>query len=151
MKLAELSKVATDMVGAAAAVSRSRRIVGHDQDSLRPDGVESTADTRRDYSRNVFRAQTRAMSKHISGVILYDGPSGRKSQGGTPMVKVSEKAGSLPRHQKSTGGAAARDVPERGHPPRASKAWPEAYRIPPGLGAKSPRARRDRHRRGHPS
>ncbi len=58
-------------------------------------GVPSTADTRRDYREMMFRTNE-AMSKYISGVILYDETIRQNAKDGTPLVKVIEKAGSLP-------------------------------------------------------
>jgi fructose-bisphosphate aldolase class I len=57
--------------------------------------VESTGDNRRDYRELMFRANE-AMSKYISGVILYDETIRQNAKDGTPLVKVIEKAGSLP-------------------------------------------------------
>src|SRR5207245_1620835 len=58
-------------------------------------GVESTADSRRDYRELMFRA-SEAMSKYISGVILYDETIRQNAKDGTPLVKVIEKAGTIP-------------------------------------------------------
>jgi len=58
-------------------------------------GVESTEDSRRDYRELLFRT-TEAMSKHISGVILYDETIWQKAKDGTPLVNLIKKAGSLP-------------------------------------------------------
>ncbi len=58
-------------------------------------GVESTADSRRDYREMLFRTNE-AMSKYISGVILYDETIRQNAKDGTPLVKIIEKAGSLP-------------------------------------------------------
>ena len=55
----------------------------------------STADNRRDYRELLFRS-TEAMSKYISGVILYDETIRQNAKDGTPLVKVIEKAGALP-------------------------------------------------------
>ena len=57
--------------------------------------VESTDDTRRDYREMLFRAND-AMSKCISGVILYDETIWQKAKDGTPLVKVIEQAGAIP-------------------------------------------------------
>jgi fructose-bisphosphate aldolase class I len=57
--------------------------------------VESTEDSRRDYRELLFRT-TEAMSKHISGVILYDETIWQKAKDGTPLVDLIKKAGSLP-------------------------------------------------------
>jgi fructose-bisphosphate aldolase, class I len=58
-------------------------------------GVESTPDSRRDYRELMFRA-SEAMSKCISGVILYDETIRQNAKDGTPLVKVIEKSGSIP-------------------------------------------------------
>src|SRR5580700_3078517 len=58
-------------------------------------GAESTDNTRRDYRELLFRS-AEAMSKYISGVILYDETIRQNAKDGTPLVKVIEKAGSLP-------------------------------------------------------
>ena len=58
-------------------------------------GAECTEDSRRDYREMLFRSND-AMSKCISGVILYDETIRQKAKDGTPLVKLIEKAGSLP-------------------------------------------------------
>jgi fructose-bisphosphate aldolase, class I len=58
-------------------------------------GVESTADSRRDYRELLFRSSD-AMSKYISGVILYDETIRQRAKDGTPLAKVIEQAGSIP-------------------------------------------------------
>ncbi len=58
-------------------------------------GIDSTPDTRRDYREMLFRASD-AMSKYISGVILYDETIRQNAKDGTPLVKLIEKAGTLP-------------------------------------------------------
>jgi fructose-bisphosphate aldolase class I len=57
--------------------------------------VESTEDSRRDYREMLFRSQE-AMSKYISGVILYDETIWQTARDGTPLVKLIEQAGSIP-------------------------------------------------------
>ena len=58
-------------------------------------GVESTADSRRDYRELLFRS-SEAMSKYISGVILYDETIRQKAKDGTPLVKLIEQRASIP-------------------------------------------------------
>jgi fructose-bisphosphate aldolase class I len=58
-------------------------------------GVPSTADSRRDYREMLFRT-TEAMSKYISGVILYDETIRQNAKDGTPLVKLIEKTGAMP-------------------------------------------------------
>jgi len=58
-------------------------------------GIECTADTRRDYREMLFRS-TDGMGKYISGVILYDETIRQNAKDGRPLVKLIEKAGSIP-------------------------------------------------------
>src|SRR5713101_7525943 len=86
---------------AQAMVTRGKGILAADESTgtikKRFDaiGVESTADSRRDYRELLFRA-TDAMSKCISGVILYDETIRQSARDGTPLVKLIEHAGTLP-------------------------------------------------------
>jgi fructose-bisphosphate aldolase class I len=57
--------------------------------------VESTEDSRRDYREMMFRSKE-AMTKYISGVILYDETIWQKAKDGTPLVKLIEQAGAIP-------------------------------------------------------
>ena len=57
--------------------------------------VESTEESRRDYREMLFRS-TEAMSKYISGVILYDETIWQTARDGTPLVKLIEQSGALP-------------------------------------------------------
>ncbi len=57
--------------------------------------VENTEDNRRDYREMMFRTRE-AMSKNISGVILYDETIRQKAKDGTPLVRLIEQAGALP-------------------------------------------------------
>ncbi len=101
MNLAELNKVQALNKVAAAMVAPGRGILAADEstgtigkrfDTL---GLASTADTRRDYREMLFRSAD-AMSKYISGVILYDETIRQNAKDGTPLVKLIEKSGSLP-------------------------------------------------------
>src|SRR5882757_860284 len=51
--------------------------------------------SRRDYREMLFRAKE-AMSKHISGVILYDETIWQNAKDGTPLVKLIEQSGAIP-------------------------------------------------------
>ncbi len=57
--------------------------------------MESTEANRRDYRELLFRS-TEAMSKHISGVILYDETIWQDAADGTPLVDLISQAGSIP-------------------------------------------------------
>jgi fructose-bisphosphate aldolase class I len=95
MNLAELNKVAEAMVAPGKgllAADESSSTIKKRFDAI---GVESTADTRRDYREFMFRSAD-AMKNHISGVILYDETIRQKAKDGTPLVKLIEQAGALP-------------------------------------------------------
>ncbi|MGX5826209.1 class I fructose-bisphosphate aldolase [Mesorhizobium sp. 43Arga] len=86
---------------AAAIVANGKGLLAADESSgtikKRFDviGVESTADSRRDYREMMFRARD-AMSKYISGVILYDETIRQKAADGTPLVDIIKASGAIP-------------------------------------------------------
>src|ERR1700712_3166311 len=95
MNLAELNKVALAMVAPGKgilAADESSNTIKNRFDAIK---VESTEDSRRDYREMMFRSKD-AMSKYISGVILYDETIWQKAKDGTPLVKVIEGAGAIP-------------------------------------------------------
>src|SRR6202163_3335008 len=95
MNLADLNK------GALALAASGKGILAADESSgtikKRFDAikVESTEESRRDYREMLFRSKD-AMSKYISGVILYDETIWQKAKDGTPLVKLIEQAGCIP-------------------------------------------------------
>src|SRR5437879_13683377 len=95
MKLAELNKVANAMVAPGRGILDADEDSGTIKKRFDQIGIESTADSRRDYRELMFRSNE-GMSKYISGVILYDETIRQNAKDGTPLVKVIEKAGSLP-------------------------------------------------------
>jgi len=95
MNLSELNKVAAAMVARGRGILAADESTGTIKKRFDAIGVESTADSRRDYREMLFRS-TEGMSKHISGVILYDETIRQNAKDGTPLVKLIEKAGSLP-------------------------------------------------------
>src|SRR3954470_9629075 len=95
MNLAELNKVAQAMVAPGKGILAADESSGTIKKRFEVIGVESPADSRRDYRELLFRS-TDAMRNHISGVILYDETIRQNAKDGTPLVKVIEKAGSLP-------------------------------------------------------
>jgi fructose-bisphosphate aldolase, class I len=95
MNLSELNKVATAMVAPGRGILAADESTGTIKKRFDTLGVESTIDTRRDYREMLFRS-TDAMTKYISGVILYDETIRQNARDGTPLVKLIEKAGSLP-------------------------------------------------------
>jgi fructose-bisphosphate aldolase class I len=95
MNLAELHKVAEAMVAPGRGLLAADESSGTIKKRFDAIGAESTADNRRDYREMLFRSNE-AMSKYISGVILYDETIRQNAKDGTPLVKLIEKAGALP-------------------------------------------------------
>src|ERR1700680_1889703 len=95
MNLADLNKVAEAMVAPGKGLLAADESSGTIKKRFDSIGVESTEDARRDYRELLFRS-TEAMSKYISGVILYDETIWQKAKDGTPLVDVIRKAGSIP-------------------------------------------------------
>ena len=95
MNLAELNKVALAMVAPGRGILAADESSGTIQKRFDAIKVESTEDSRRDYREMMFRSKD-AMSKYISGVILYDETIWQKAKDGTPLVKVIESAGAIP-------------------------------------------------------
>src|SRR5947207_332102 len=94
MNLAELNRVAEAMVAPGRgilAADESSSTIKKRFDAI---GVENTEDNRRAYREMMFRTGD-AMSKNISGVILYDETIRQKAKDGTPLVKLIEQAGAL--------------------------------------------------------
>ncbi len=95
MNLAELHKVAVAMVAPGRGILAADESTGTIKKRFDALGVESTLDTRRDYREMLFRS-TEAMSKYISGIILYDETIRQSAKDGTALVKLIEKSGALP-------------------------------------------------------
>jgi fructose-bisphosphate aldolase class I len=95
MNLSELNKVAEAMVAPGRGILAADESTGTIKKRFDTLGVESTADTRRDYREMLFRTKE-AMSKYISGVILYDETIRQNAKDGTPLVKLIAQSGALP-------------------------------------------------------
>jgi fructose-bisphosphate aldolase class I len=95
MNLADLNKVALAMVTPGKGILAADESSGTIKKRFDAIGVESTETTRRDYREMLFRSQE-AMSKHISGVILYDETIWQNAKDGTPLVKLIEQSGAIP-------------------------------------------------------
>jgi fructose-bisphosphate aldolase class I len=94
MNTSELNKVAEAMVAPGRGILAADESTSTIKKRFDVIGVESTPITRRDYREMLFRSE--AMSKRISGVILYDETIRQNAKDGTPLVKVIEQAGALP-------------------------------------------------------
>src|SRR5205809_6965352 len=95
MNLAELNKVAEAMVAPGRGILAADESSGTIKKRFDAIGVESTAENRRDYRELLFRS-SEAMSKYISGVILYDETIRQNAKDGTPLVKVIANSGAIP-------------------------------------------------------
>jgi fructose-bisphosphate aldolase class I len=95
MNLAELNKVAVAMVAPGKGILAADESSGTIKKRFDAIGVESTEENRRDYRELMFRT-TEAMSKYISGVILYDETIWQKAKDGTPLVDIIKKSGAIP-------------------------------------------------------
>ncbi len=95
MNLAELNKVAEAMVAPGKGILAADESSGTIKKRFDAISVESTEDNRRDYREMMFRS-SEAMSKYISGVILYDETIWQKAKDGTPLVEIIRKSGALP-------------------------------------------------------
>jgi len=95
MNLADLNKVAQAMVAPGKGILAADESSGTIKKRFDAIKVESTEDSRRDYREMMFRSKD-AMTKYISGVILYDETIWQKAKDGTPLVKIIEQAGAIP-------------------------------------------------------
>jgi len=95
MNLAELNKIANAMVAPGKGILAADESSGTIKKRFDAIKVESTEDNRRDYREMLFRSKE-AMSRYISGVILYDETIWQKAKDGTPLVKLIEQAGAIP-------------------------------------------------------
>lgn len=95
MNLADLNKVALAMVAPGKGILAADESSGTIKKRFDAIKVESTEDNRRDYREMLFRS-TEAMSKYISGVILYDETIWQNAKDGTPLIKLIEQSGAIP-------------------------------------------------------
>lgn len=95
MNLADLNTIALAMVAPGKGILAADESSGTIKKRFDAIKVDSTEDSRRDYREMLFRSQE-AMSKYISGVILYDETIWQNAKDGTPLVKLIEQAGSIP-------------------------------------------------------
>jgi fructose-bisphosphate aldolase class I len=95
MNLANLNEVARAMVAPGKGLLAADESTGTIKKRFDAIKVVSTEDTRRDYREMLFRTRD-AMTKCISGVILYDETIWQSARDGTPLVKLIEQAGAIP-------------------------------------------------------
>jgi fructose-bisphosphate aldolase class I len=95
MNLNALNEIAEKMAAPGKGILAADESSGTIKKRFDAIGVESTEENRRDYRELLFRS-SEAMSKHISGVILYDETIWQDAADGTPLVKLIADAGSVP-------------------------------------------------------
>ncbi|MCK1400447.1 fructose-bisphosphate aldolase class I [Bradyrhizobium sp. 4] len=95
MNLTELNRIATALVAPGKGILAADESSGTIKKRFDAIGVESTEENRRDYREMLFRSNE-AMSRYISGVILYDETIWQNAKDGTPLVKLIEQSGAIP-------------------------------------------------------
>jgi fructose-bisphosphate aldolase class I len=95
MNLDQLTKTAEAMVQPGRGILAADESSSTIKKRFEAIGVESTAESRRDYRELLFRS-TEAMKNYVSGVILYDETIRQNAKDGTPLVKLIVEAGSIP-------------------------------------------------------
>jgi fructose-bisphosphate aldolase, class I len=95
MNLADLNKVAVAMVAPCKGLLAADESSGTIKKRFDAIGVESTEESRRDYREMLFRS-SEAMTRYISGVILYDETIWQNAKDGTPLIRIIEQSGAIP-------------------------------------------------------
>jgi fructose-bisphosphate aldolase, class I len=95
MNLADLNKVAQAMVASGKGILAADESSGTIKKRFDAIKVASTEDSRRDYREMMLRSKD-AMSKYISGVILFDETIWQTAKDGTPLLKLIEQSGAIP-------------------------------------------------------
>jgi len=95
MNFADLNKVAQAMVAPGKGLLAADESSGTIKKRFDDINVVSTEESRRDYREMLFRT-TEAMTRCISGVILYDETIWQDARDGTPLVRLIEQAGAIP-------------------------------------------------------
>src|ERR1039457_987276 len=95
MNLADLNKVALAMVAPGKGLLAADESSGTIKKRFDAINVVSTEESRRDYREMLFRS-TEAMSRCISGVILYDETIWQDGKDGTALIRIIEQAGAIP-------------------------------------------------------
>ena len=95
MNLTALNEIAEKMVAPGKGLLAADESSGTIKKRFDAIGVTSTEETRRDYRELLFRAHE-AMTRYVSGVILYDETIWQDAADGAPLVKLITDAGSIP-------------------------------------------------------
>jgi fructose-bisphosphate aldolase class I len=92
----ELRDIASRIVAPGKGILAADESTGSMAKRLEPLGLENTEDNRRKYRQLLFTADKDAMSKYISGVILFHETLYQKADDGTPFVELLKQRGIIP-------------------------------------------------------
>ncbi|HWX04707.1 MAG TPA: class I fructose-bisphosphate aldolase [Bradyrhizobium sp.] len=95
MNLSDLNKVARAMVAPGKGILAADESTGTIKKRFDAINVASTEESRRDYREMLFRS-SEAMTRCISGVILYDETIWQNAKDGTPLIRLIEQSGAIP-------------------------------------------------------
>src|ERR1700676_13160 len=95
MNLADLNTIALAMVAPGKGLLAADESSGTIKKRFDAINVVSTEESRRDYREMMFRS-IEAMTRYISGVILYDETIWQNAGDGTPLVKIIQQSGAIP-------------------------------------------------------
>ncbi|MCF8706956.1 class I fructose-bisphosphate aldolase [Rhizorhapis sp. SPR117] len=95
MTLAELNTIARKMVAKGKGILAADESTGTIKKRFDTIDVANVEENRRDYRELMFRTDE-AMTKYISGVILYDETIRQKAKDGTLLVKIIAESGAIP-------------------------------------------------------
>ncbi|HXL32421.1 MAG TPA: class I fructose-bisphosphate aldolase [Bradyrhizobium sp.] len=110
MNLADLNTIALTMVAPGKGLLAADESTGTIKKRFDGINVVSTEESRRDYREMLFRS-SEAMTRYISGVILYDETIWQNAKDGTPLVKIIEQSGAIPGIKVDEGTQALPDCP----------------------------------------
>jgi len=95
MNLADLNTIALAMVAPGKGLLAADESSGTIKKRFDDINVVSTEESRRDYREMLFRS-SEAMTRYVSGVILYDETIWQDAKDGTSLVKIIEQSGAIP-------------------------------------------------------
>lgn len=98
----QLAKIAEAMVTPGKGILAADESTGSIAKRLESINTPSTEENRRDYREMLFSAKD-AMSKYVSGVILFDETIRQKAKNGTPLIDLIKQAGAIPGIKVDTG------------------------------------------------
>ncbi len=146
MNLTELNKIATRMVAPGKGILAADESYRHHQETLRRDRRRIRRPTADATIASLLFRSNEAMSKYVSGVILYDETIRQKAKDGTSLVKLIEQAGSIPGIKVDKGIEASAWLSGRAHHRRPRRSARTLHRISRVRRPIRQVARGDRHR-----